>query len=206
MQSNPEIRLAIFDLGNVLFGISFEKVLKSWANSVGEELEAIKSRFSHDKAFEEFEYGRITPQEFHEAVKRSLDIEIAYADFEKGWNEVFCDPFERTISAIESIKSKVDVVAFTNTNEIHVKVFPDRYTEALSHFKRIYISSEMGKRKPDPDGFLHILADWKVQPTSAVFFDDSPPNVETAKRIGMNAYLVVDELSVENALRELRLI
>jgi putative hydrolase of the HAD superfamily len=67
-------------------------------------------------------------------------------------------------------------------------------------FDVVVDSSEVGMRKPNPAIYLHALDALGVQPDEAVFLDDSPGNVEGAKRAGLQAILVADP---EEAVREL---
>ncbi len=43
-----EIKAIIFDLGKVVFDLSFERVLLSWSQSSGKSVEAIKNDFEFD--------------------------------------------------------------------------------------------------------------------------------------------------------------
>ncbi len=68
-------------------------------------------------------------------------------------------------------------------------------------FDVVVDSSEVGMRKPNPAIYHHALeALGGVPPEQAVFLDDSPGNVEGAKRAGLHAILVDDP---EAAVREL---
>ena len=68
-------------------------------------------------------------------------------------------------------------------------------------FEVVVDSSEVGMRKPNPAIYLHALELLGgVPPEAAVFLDDSPGNVEGARRAGLAGILVED---VETALAEL---
>jgi putative hydrolase of the HAD superfamily len=68
-------------------------------------------------------------------------------------------------------------------------------------FEVVVDSSEVGMRKPNPAIYHHALALLGgVEPSSAVFLDDSPGNVEGARLAGL-AGILVDDPDV--ALREL---
>jgi putative hydrolase of the HAD superfamily len=55
-------------------------------------------------------------------------------------------------------------------------------------FDAVVDSSEVGMRKPNPAIYLHALALLGgVDPRAAVFLDDSPGNVEGARRAGLHA-------------------
>ena len=68
-------------------------------------------------------------------------------------------------------------------------------------FDVVVDSSEVGMRKPNPAIFHHTLELLGgVPPSAAVFLDDSPGNVDGARRAGLHAILVDDP---DRALREL---
>ena len=68
-------------------------------------------------------------------------------------------------------------------------------------FEVVVDSSEVGMRKPNPAIYLHALELLGgVPPEAAVFLDDSPGNVEGARRAGLAGILVED---VDAALAEL---
>ena len=59
-------------------------------------------------------------------------------------------------------------------------------------------SSYLGIRKPNPAIYLHTLELLGVAPHEALFLDDHPPNVEGARNVGINSFLVED--SIEDAI------
>jgi epoxide hydrolase-like predicted phosphatase len=68
-------------------------------------------------------------------------------------------------------------------------------------FEVIVDSSEVGMRKPNPAIYHHALELLGgIEPSAAVFLDDSPGNVEGARRAGLAGILVED---VDEALAEL---
>ncbi len=51
-------------------------------------------------------------------------------------------------------------------------------------------ATAIGVRKPDPAAFRTVTAALGVAPSECLLFDDEPPNVAAARRLGMTAYLV----------------
>ncbi len=51
-------------------------------------------------------------------------------------------------------------------------------------------ATAIGLRKPDPAAFLSVTQALGVPPQECLLFDDEPPNVAAARRLGMTAYLV----------------
>ena len=68
-------------------------------------------------------------------------------------------------------------------------------------FDVVVDSSEVGMRKPNPAIYHHALeALGGIPPDEAVFLDDSPGNVEGARRAGLHAILVE---TPEQAIKDL---
>ena len=60
----------------------------------------------------------------------------------------------------------------------------------LTYFRSIFLSSDLGIRKPEPRAFS-LIASITERPTSSfLFFDDTAENVIGAKEAGMQALLV----------------
>ena len=57
-------------------------------------------------------------------------------------------------------------------------------------FEKTYYSHLMGKRKPEADIFEQVLLENKLNPAETLFIDDSPQHLETAKKLGMQTYLM----------------
>lgn len=71
-------------------------------------------------------------------------------------------------------------------------------------FDVVVDSSEVGMRKPNPAIYLHALELLGgVDPSEAVFLDDSPGNVDGARRAGLHAIHVEDPDDALAALDEL---
>ena len=60
-------------------------------------------------------------------------------------------------------------------------------------FDKIYLSFEIGFRKPAESAFKIILKENNLNPNEVLFIDDSPQHIETAERLGMNCYYLLDE-------------
>lgn len=67
----------------------------------------------------------------------------------------------------------------------------------------VVVSGRVGLAKPDPRIFARLVADFDVDPSRAVFVDDSPANVAAARSLGFRTVQFVDTASFRVALREL---
>lgn len=72
--------------------------------------------------------------------------------------------------------------------------FPDRFAEmpartpVLSKLDGMVVSYQIHMLKPDPATFLKAAQILGIDPAETIFIDDSLPNVEGAKKAGMEAY------------------
>lgn len=81
----------------------------------------------------------------------------------------------------------------------------DRRHQIYHHFDRLYISYRFGKGKRDPSLFDDIAADLALPPSSILFIDDNPGNVERAREKGWQALLFIDEAGLRRQLETLGL-
>ncbi len=57
----------------------------------------------------------------------------------------------------------------------------------LAHFRKVFVSSTIGLRKPDCAAFDHVVAEMGVPASAVLFFDDTFENVEGARAAGLMA-------------------
>jgi putative hydrolase of the HAD superfamily len=67
-------------------------------------------------------------------------------------------------------------------------------------FDQMVISAEVGMVKPEPQIYEKVVSDLNVVPAEAVFVDDFPENVASAKAVGLRA---IQFISPEQTLRDL---
>jgi putative hydrolase of the HAD superfamily len=77
------------------------------------------------------------------------------------------------------------------------------YAEVLESFRRVFVSSEMGLRKPERAAFEAIASAIGVRLEGILFFDDTRANVDGARALGMPAVLVRSPADVADALAAL---
>jgi putative hydrolase of the HAD superfamily len=206
MTGDGTAELAIFDLGNVVFRVDWQPMLERWAGITGRPAAELRARFRVDEDLEAFERGELAPEAFHARLCETLGVRLSFGEFERGWNAIYLGVVDDIGELLDQVRRRVKVVAFSNTNELHCRVWPVLYRDVLARFERVYVSSEMGVRKPEPEGFLRILADCGVAPSRAVFFDDTPLFVEAARALGIRAVLVDSPGAVRAGLAELGLL
>ncbi|MBC8954324.1 glucose-1-phosphatase [Xenorhabdus sp. PB62.4] len=185
--------LYIFDMGNVIIDIDFKRVLAVWSNLSGTPLATLTPKFSLGELFEKHECGQISDRQFAEMMCDEMEVSLSFEQFEEGWNAVFIGIRQEVIELMNKLRAQTHrVVVLSNTNRLHFNYWPVRYPEIAASTDFLYLSQDLGMRKPDPDVFKYVLETEDVTAEQAVFFDDVFGNVEAARKSGINAIHVTD--------------
>ena len=195
------IEALLFDLGGVVMGLDWEPMFASWARDSGVEAAALRQRFRFDDPYRRHECGAIDAHAYYESLRRTLGIVLDDAQLEAGWNAIFTEPIAPTVRLLESLEGKIPLYAFSNTNVTHHRVWSRRFERALKPFAKVFVSCEMGLRKPEREAFHAIAREVGVEASRLLFFDDTRENVEGALAAGLPAVHVRSPRDVEEALR-----
>ncbi len=186
----------IFDLGGVVFGISLEPVIQSWAESTGMHPRELAASFRIDSYYERLEVGGISPARYREHVCDLLGVHLSDEDFDRGWNSIYLDVLPGIELLLQELRQSSRLVVLTNTNEIHSKEWRVRYADILTYFEKVFASHEIGARKPDAEAFQIVLDYLGIDPQKVVFIDDNPENVRGAEAVGIKGILATANWSV----------
>lgn len=185
--------LYIFDLGNVVIDIDFNRVLGVWSNLSGVPLARLKKQFVMGEAFEQHERGDITDEAFALRICNELGIALSFEQFTAGWQAVFVGVRPEVIEIIHRLREQGHrVVILSNTNRLHCAYWPSQYPEVQQCVDKLYLSQELGMRKPDPAIYLAVLKQEGVSAQDAVFFDDNADNIKGAQSVGLESVHVTD--------------
>ncbi len=180
----------MFDLGGVVFGIDFESACSHWATHAGVSTETIKSRFRIDEWYERHERGEIGASEYFDALRDTLGITLSDEQFAVGWNAIFEDQSAEVFELLQALGSRIPIYAFSNSNVMHQEFWERKYAKTLGLFREVFVSCELGLRKPEAAAFRHVAACIGSEPEKLLFFDDRAENVDGARDIGMPAVQV----------------
>ena len=76
-----------------------------------------------------------------------------------------------------------------------------QYRQLFESFRTVFVSSELGSRKPEPAAFLKVAELMKAEPQRILFFDDLAENVEGARQVGMQAVQVASIKDVRSGIQ-----
>jgi len=190
----------LFDLGNVVFEIDFDRAMACWAGHAGCETDLLRQRFTHDLPYRLHEIGKIGTEAYFASLRTSLGIALTDAQLLEGWNAIFLDEVPGISAALAQAAARMPVYAFSNTNPAHEACWADRYGGTLAHFRAVFVSSTIGLRKPDAAAFQFVVSEIGAPAERIVFFDDSLSNVDGARACGLQAVHVTSHADVVRTL------
>jgi HAD superfamily hydrolase (TIGR01549 family) len=193
----------LFDLGRVVLDIDFNNTLVCWASHAGCEPAHLVGRFARDDIYQRHEKGEIGDVEFFAALRASLGIRLSDAQFLEGWNAIFAGEMPGIAPLLARAAKRLPLYAFSNTNGAHAEHFSQRYAAVLGYFREIFLSSDIGLRKPDAAAYDHVVQAIGIPAGRIVFFDDLAENIEGARARGLTAVHVTSPEDVADALAAL---
>jgi FMN phosphatase YigB (HAD superfamily) len=120
-----------------------------------------------------------------------------------GWNSIFLNEIAETVNYIRTVNSDLPCFAFTNSNPTHQISWMSDFPRVVESFQNVFVSSELGLRKPEPAAFEAIAEATGIRLEAMLFFDDTAENVYGAKAVGMPAVHVKEHLDVKQALSKI---
>lgn len=189
--------LYIFDLGNVIVDIDFNRVLGSWSDFSRVPLATLKQSFTMGDAFHQHERGEISDEQFAEKLCHEMDLPLSYEQFSHGWQAIFVGVRPEVIAIMHKLREQGHrVVVLSNTNRLHTTFWPDEYPEVKAAADKIYLSQEMGMRKPEARIYQAVLHAEGFSAADAIFFDDNVDNIEGANQLGITSILVTGKQTI----------
>ncbi len=195
------VQALLFDLGGVLIELDWERVFSHWARSASQPIEPIRARFHFDAPYQRHERGEIDAAAYYASLRDSLGLDLTHEQFDTGWKAVFVREIPDTIALLRRVAERVPLYAFSNSNRAHQEAWSPRFADALRPFRKVFVSSDLGVRKPERAAFEQVAREIGVPLGAILFFDDTPENVEGALAAGLQAVHVRSPQDVEHALR-----
>jgi glucose-1-phosphatase len=203
MGFDDSVDALLFDLGNVVIEIDFNRAVAHWATHASCEESLIRDRFRHDHAYDQYERGKIDLSSYFSALRTNLGVDISDAHLRDGWNAILIGAMPGISDLLASAANRFPLYAFTNSNPEHQDCLSYRFADLLRPFKQVFVSSKIGLRKPEPDAYRHVVDAIGVPASRILFFDDLIENVEGARACGLQAVHVRTGADVRDTLSRL---
>lgn len=193
--AEPIVEAVIFDLGGVLINLDYQRTEAAFVALGLSNFNETYSQMQQTDLFDRFETGKVSPFHF---INRLLDQLPAGSNGNQvvhAWNAMILDFPKQRLDWLKTFREKSGKKLFllSNTNALHMDAVRRSLEQTVGHqrledyFDRVYLSHEMGMRKPNPEIFIRVCDEQGLNPASTLFIDDSPQHVEGAIKAGLQA-------------------
>lgn len=199
-----EIEVILFDLGNVILPFNHFQIAQKLSPSVQEkELQSPEKIFSYlfdpkEGKINDFDTGKISPQEFFQSVKKDLSLSLSYDEFIPIWNDIFIEDQEVS-KIIHSLKGRWRLGLLSNTDPLHFDYILSKFP-IVEVFERRILSYEVGFKKPALEIFQKAIEWAVVEPQKILLIDDIQEHIEVAISLGMQGIHFVSANQLKDAL------
>ena len=184
----------IFDLGNVILNVDYQKSIDAFHRLGFVNFETIVEKLRTDKVFERIETGKLHPDGFRNEIRKYTTLLITDNQIDDAWNAMILDFPKNRIHKLIELGKKYKLFLLSNTNEIHTLFFNKIFAETYGFpdfdclFEKAYYSQRIHLRKPDPKIYEKVLNDNMLQPNKTLFIDDLPVNIQAAQALGIHCH------------------
>lgn len=192
--SVEKIKNIIFDFGGVICNIDVTLTERAFQNLGLQRFDKKKAVTDTVGLFEQFETGRISPDDFRDKIRSHFGFALPNAVIDEAWNALLLDIPPERITILECLRKNYRIFLLSNSNKIHydhyVKDFRVKFGfqdfDAL--FEKAWFSFNIGLKKPDPAIFRFVMQHSGLQPEETLFIDDTLIHVESAQLTGIHAH------------------
>jgi glucose-1-phosphatase len=196
---NQTIDAIIFDLGGVILNIDYQLPVKAFKKLGIENFNELFSQASQSNLFNDYETGNISSDDFVNEIKKYLPQNTSDAAIINAWNSILLDLPEERLFSLEKAAENHRIFLLSNTNALHIESFNQYLLNNLQlpslepFFETLYLSYEVGLRKPDLRIFEYVLQDAGLVPERTLFIDDSIQHIQAASELGILTKHLVNE-------------
>ena len=185
------VEVILFDLGNVILPFKHFQIAEKLSPFVQrrefqDPQRIFSSLFDIEKGLiNNFDVGKVSPQEFFQSVKESLDLSISFDEFTPIWNDIFLEDQEVS-KIILSLKERVRLGLLSNTDPLHFNYILSKFPIMMA-FDKWILSYEVGFKKPAIEIFQKAIEWASVEPQKILFIDDMKKHVDVAVSLRMQS-------------------
>ena len=167
------------------------------------------SKQAQEEIFNQLECGELSEEKFIRNLKKYTKNASKH-EIINAWNSMLLDLPDEHILLLEKLRKKYSLFLLSNTNIIHINEIKKQLGEKkwlrfCKNFKKVYLSYEVGMRKPNIEIFNHIIKDQLIEKNETLFIDDSVQHIKGAKKVGLNTYHIKSNEQVSSLFPDIAL-
>ena len=186
------IRTLIFDLGGVVITLDQSQSVRRFEALGLKDASERLNAYTQDGIFGDLEGGKIDAETFRRELSLLTGREVTHQECAYAWQGYAKDVPQRNLDALKRLRKEgYRLLLLSNTNPYMMEWVDSPSFDGQGHsirhyFDAIYLSYEMKLMKPDDTFFRHVLMAEQIPPSSCLFLDDGPRNVEAAASLGIH--------------------
>ena len=188
-----EIKNLLFDLGGVICDININNGVEAFNRLGINDIDSLLNRYKQDGIFHDFECGNVDNEEFC-AHLRELSGKPYLSDNQimNAWNSIIVGFPQPRLKKLMELKKRYNLYLLSNTNPCHFQFFPSQmgFFRLEDFFTTLFLSFNMGVCKPEKEIFDLVVELAQIKPQETLFIDDSVANIDAAKLLGFQTFLV----------------
>ena len=196
------VRVIVFDFGNVIGFFNRRRASEQLAafGPPGVSIDELTRFIFFTDLEPAFESGRLTGSHVLAELRKEFGLVGTDEQLGRAHADMFT-PNEAVCDLIPRLAGRFTLALLSNTNELHYRQFREQFADVLDRFDRLFVSHEMGLRKPVPE-IYHRVSEWaNAAPPECLFIDDLPENVEAARVCGWQGIVYREGDDLAAALR-----
>ncbi|OOG77100.1 HAD family phosphatase [Algoriphagus sp. A40] len=196
MKNAPDADFLIFDLGNVIIDLDYNRAFNLIKSEVPPAYHSKVDSFYVTDFHKAYEKGEIDSQTFRNEIRAYFGQSWEDSKVDELWNSILGKIPNERIELVSKLKGNYQLAVLSNTNEIHIDAVYEmlRMDHGMEGFEplfdRIFYSHEMGLAKPSAEIYERMLFELGTSADRVIFFDDLEANVLGAVSLGIKAIQV----------------
>ncbi|MCJ7775857.1 MAG: HAD family phosphatase [Desulfobulbaceae bacterium] len=193
------IKAIIFDFGRVITVQKPLSLFRSYEIELGLNPDTINSIMFDSQAWQDALLGRKTTEEFWHLIGPELGLNTA-DEVNRFLRRYHADEAinEAVLDLIRKLCGRYKLAILSNAPPDLTRWLAD--WEMRDLFEVVFCSGDEGMIKPDPAAFKLTLERLGVEPGEAVFIDDTPENVEAARKLGIQGIIFTTVAALKDDL------
>lgn len=189
-----DVKAIIFDFGGIFINLNYAATIDAFKRLGIGNFDELYSQAQQSNLFDNYETGKISSQRFINRLLDFLPINTTPNQVVEAWNAMLLDIEPEKVKLLAELRKSYPVYLLSNTNDLHIDIAFRRWKKTIGQsihesFDKIYLSHEIGLRKPNLDIFELVCRENNLDPSKTLFIDDTEQHINGAKSIGLQTHL-----------------
>ena len=196
------IKAIIFDTGGVLLDYNTVWYYEYLAKKTGIPEKRVERAIV--PLMTEMDIGKMTLDQMQRRAGRALGIAASDVEWVNGLSKM-AKPNRKVVNLLKGLSKHYKIFIFSNDTKSRYRFLARLMYGNLKregYVKKVFASCYIGYAKPDRRAYLYVLRRLGAKPGEVLFIDNTKANVDSAKKVGMQALLFTGYKRLAADMRE----